>query len=154
MRAALSVLPHGSAGVQLRQHLPARDLLVRARALREICTKFAAPLLVNDRADVALAAGADGVHLPARGFKAADARTGRQLWKFKVGSGVVGAPISFRGADGKQYVAIYAGIGGDWFLLSGDVRSDDPADVRPPADFAPDLARHTSQGGIVWIFGL
>ena len=87
-------------------------------------------------------------------FKAANARTGRQLWKFKVGSGVVGAPISFRGADGKQYVAIYAGIGGDWFLLSGDVRSDDPADVRPPADFAPDLARHTSQGGIVWIFGL
>ena len=87
-------------------------------------------------------------------FKAADARSGRQLWKFKVGSGVIGAPISFRGADGKQYVAIYAGIGGDWFLLSGDVRSDDPADVRPPADFAPDLARHTSQGGIVWIFGL
>jgi PQQ-dependent dehydrogenase (methanol/ethanol family) len=87
-------------------------------------------------------------------FKAADARTGRQLWKFKVGSGVVGAPISFRGPDGKQYIAVYAGIGGDWFLLSGDVRSDDPADVRPPADFAPDLARHTSQGGIVWIFGL
>lgn len=87
-------------------------------------------------------------------FKAADARTGRPLWKFKVGSGVVGAPITFRGADGKQYVAVYAGIGGDWFLLSGDVRSDDPADVRPPADFASDLARHTSQGGMVWIFGL
>ena len=87
-------------------------------------------------------------------FKAADAKSGRQLWKFKVGSGVVGAPISFRGPDGKQYIAVYAGIGGDWFLLSGDVRSDDPADVRPRADFAPDLARHTSQGGIVWIFGL
>jgi PQQ-dependent dehydrogenase (methanol/ethanol family) len=87
-------------------------------------------------------------------FKAADARTGRQLWKFKVGSGVVGAPITFRGPDGKQYVAVYAGIGGDWFLLAGDVRSDDPADVRPPPDFAPDLARHTSQGGLVWIFGL
>ena len=87
-------------------------------------------------------------------FKAANARTGKELWKFKVGSGVVGAPISFRGPDGKQYIAVYAGIGGDWFLLSGDVRSDDPADVRPPADFAPELARHTSQGGIVWIFGL
>ncbi len=87
-------------------------------------------------------------------FKAANARTGKELWKFKVGSGVVGAPISFRGPDGRQYIAVYAGIGGDWFLLSGDVRSDDPADVRPPADFAPDLARHTSQGGIVWIFGL
>ena len=87
-------------------------------------------------------------------FKAVDIRTGREVWKFKVGSGVVGAPITFRGPDGKQYVAVYAGIGGDWFLLSGDVRSDDPADLRPPADFAPDLARHTSQGGIVWIFGL
>lgn len=87
-------------------------------------------------------------------FKAVDIRTGRTVWKFKVGSGVVGAPITFRGPDGKQYVAVYAGIGGDWFLLSGDVRSDDPADLRPPADFAPELARHTSQGGIVWIFGL
>ena len=87
-------------------------------------------------------------------FKAVDIRTGREVWKFKVGSGVVGAPITFRGPDGKQYVAVYAGIGGDWFLLSGDVRADDPADLRPPADFAPDLARHTSQGGMVWIFGL
>jgi len=87
-------------------------------------------------------------------FKAVDIRTGREVWKFKVGSGVVGAPITFRGPDGKQYVAVYAGIGGDWFLLSGDVRSDDPADLRPPADFAPDLARYTSQGGMVWIFGL
>ncbi|MBI4420668.1 MAG: PQQ-binding-like beta-propeller repeat protein, partial [Gemmatimonadetes bacterium] len=87
-------------------------------------------------------------------FKAADARSGKVLWKFKVGSGVVGCPIAYTGPDGKQYVAVYAGIGGDWFLLAGDVRSDDPTDVRAPADFAPDLARHTSQGGIVWIFAL
>ncbi len=87
-------------------------------------------------------------------FKAADASTGNVLWRFKVGSGVVGNPITYTGRDGKQYVAVYAGIGGDWFLLSGDVRSDDPADVRPPADFMPDIARHTSQGGIVWIFAL
>jgi lanthanide-dependent methanol dehydrogenase len=87
-------------------------------------------------------------------FKAVDARTGTLLYKFKVGSGVVGNPISYRGPDGKQYIAVYAGFGGDWLLLSGDVRSDDPADVRPPASFMPDIARHTSQGGIVWIFGL
>jgi PQQ-dependent dehydrogenase (methanol/ethanol family) len=87
-------------------------------------------------------------------FKAADARTGKVLWKFKVGSGVIGNPITFRGPDGRQYVAVYAGFGGDWGLLSGDVRSDDPADVRPPASFMPDIARHTSQGGIVWMFGL
>ncbi|MGE0555099.1 MAG: PQQ-binding-like beta-propeller repeat protein, partial [Gemmatimonadales bacterium] len=87
-------------------------------------------------------------------LKAADARTGQPLWKFKVGSGVVGAPITYRGPDGRQYVAVYAGIGGDWFLIAGDIRSDDPADVRPPSDFAPDLARYTSQGGIVWVFAL
>lgn len=87
-------------------------------------------------------------------FRAADARSGELLYSFKVGSGVVGAPISYTGPDGKQYVAVYAGIGGDWFLVAGDVRSDDPADVRPPADFMPDLARHTSQGGILWIFAL
>ena len=85
-------------------------------------------------------------------LKAADAKTGKPLWKFKVGSGVVGAPITYRGPDGKQYVAVYAGIGGDWFLIAGDVRSDDPADVRPRADFAPDLAKYTSRGGILWIF--
>jgi lanthanide-dependent methanol dehydrogenase len=87
-------------------------------------------------------------------FVAADARSGRVLSKFKVGSGVVGNPMSYRGPDGRQYVAVYAGIGGDWALLSGDTRSDDPADVRAPADFIKDIARHTSQGGIIWIFGL
>jgi thiamine-phosphate diphosphorylase len=74
VRSALSVLPRGAAGVQLRQPLPPRALLKMARGLREICTDFEAPLLVNDRADVALAAGADGVHLPASGMTARDAR--------------------------------------------------------------------------------
>ncbi len=87
-------------------------------------------------------------------LKAVNAKTGAVLWKFKVGSGVVGAPITFTGADGKQYVAVYAGIGGDWALLSGDLRADDPTDVRDPADFIKDLARYTSQGGMVWIFAL
>ena len=51
-------------------------------------------------------------------------------------------------------MAVYAGIGGDWFLIAGDVRADDPADVRDPADVVKTLGQHTSQGGIVWIFGL
>ena len=87
-------------------------------------------------------------------FKSADARTGRVLSKFKVGSGVVGNPITYRAPDGRQYVAVYAGFGGDWALLAGDTRSDDPADVRAPADYVKDIARYTSQGGIVWVFGL
>ncbi len=87
-------------------------------------------------------------------FKAVDAKAGTVLWKFKVGSGVVAAPITYAGPDGKQYVAVYAGIGGDWALLSGDTRADDPADVRDPADYIRDLARYTSQGGMVWVFAL
>jgi PQQ-dependent dehydrogenase (methanol/ethanol family) len=87
-------------------------------------------------------------------FKSVDAKSGKLLSKFKVGSGVVGNPMTYRAPDGKQYVAVYAGFGGDWALLSGDTRSDDPADIRPPADFLKDIARYTSQGGIIWIFGL
>ena len=75
VRSVLAQLPRGGAGVQLRAPgLPAGELLARARALREICDAFAAPLLINDRLDVALAARADGVHLPSRGVAPQDAR--------------------------------------------------------------------------------
>src|SRR5256886_16735116 len=43
-------------------------------------------------------------------FKAGDAKSGAALWKFKVGSGVVGNPITFTGPAGKQDVAVYAGL--------------------------------------------
>ncbi|MFL5615035.1 MAG: PQQ-dependent dehydrogenase, methanol/ethanol family [Gemmatimonadaceae bacterium] len=45
-------------------------------------------------------------------FKALDARTGQELWRFKTGSGVIGAPITYVGPDGKQYVAVLTGVGG------------------------------------------
>ena len=45
-----------------------------ARRLRTICDRYRARLIVNDRIDVAIAAHADGVHLPANSFAVADAR--------------------------------------------------------------------------------
>ena len=39
-------------------------------------------------------------------FRAAIARTGRTVWQFKTGSGIIGQPVTYRGPDGKQYVAI------------------------------------------------
>ncbi|MFN7141451.1 MAG: methanol/ethanol family PQQ-dependent dehydrogenase, partial [Limisphaerales bacterium] len=45
-------------------------------------------------------------------FKAVHARTGEVLWQFKCGSGIIGQPITYRGPDGKQYVAILSGVGG------------------------------------------
>ncbi len=65
----------GLPAVQLREKdLPASDLLGLARALRGPTARAGARLLVNDRVDVALAADADGVHLPAAGLPAAEAR--------------------------------------------------------------------------------
>jgi alcohol dehydrogenase (cytochrome c) len=41
-----------------------------------------------------------------------DAKTGRELWKFQTGSGINASPITYE-LDGKQYVAILSGLGGD-----------------------------------------
>jgi thiamine-phosphate pyrophosphorylase len=50
--------------VQLREkHLDARPLLARAALVREVCAGHGVPFLLNDRPDLALAAGADGVHV-------------------------------------------------------------------------------------------
>lgn len=60
----------GSVVVQVREKdLDGGPLLVLVRAARPF-----APVLVNDRLDVALAAGAWGVHLPERGLSLDDAR--------------------------------------------------------------------------------
>jgi alcohol dehydrogenase (cytochrome c) len=41
-------------------------------------------------------------------FKAIDAKTGAELWKMQLGSGIGAGPISYA-IDGKQYVAVVAG---------------------------------------------
>ena len=65
----------GVDAVQLREKdLSARELVELARALLPICRQHGARLLVNDRIDIALATGADGVHLPASSFSCRDAR--------------------------------------------------------------------------------
>ena len=88
-------------------------------------------------------------------FKAVDAGTGKELWKFKVGSGVVGNPMTYLGPDGKQYVAVYSGIGGDMgLLIAGDVAANLPYDVRERGSTLPDLGRWTSWGGMLFVFSL
>ncbi len=88
-------------------------------------------------------------------FKAVNARDGTVLYQFKVGSGVVGAPIAYTGPDGKEYIAIYSGIGGDMgLLIAGDVAANLPYDVRERGTTLPDLARYTSWGGMLFVFSL
>ena len=52
----------------------ARDLFPLALLLRQVTARAGAALLVNDRADVALAAGAAGVHLAGHSLPIAAAR--------------------------------------------------------------------------------
>lgn len=50
--------------VQLRdKHLDARPLLERARLAGRVCAAAGVPFILNDRPDLALEAGADGVHV-------------------------------------------------------------------------------------------
>ena len=59
-----AALRAGAPAIQLRmKDTPARELLDAARVLLERTRAAGALLFVNDRVDVALAAGADGVHL-------------------------------------------------------------------------------------------
>jgi thiamine-phosphate pyrophosphorylase len=59
-----AALDGGATAIQLRdKEATARELYDQARALREVTARHGALLFVNDRLDVALAAGADGVHL-------------------------------------------------------------------------------------------
>lgn len=59
-----SAVRGGVTCVQLREKsLDTRAFVERARALKALLSPLRIPLLVNDRVDVALAAGADGVHV-------------------------------------------------------------------------------------------
>jgi PQQ-dependent dehydrogenase (methanol/ethanol family) len=88
-------------------------------------------------------------------FKAVHSRTGEALWQFKAGSGIVGQPITYRGPDGKQYIAVLSGVGG-WSgaIVAGGL---DPRDATAALGFVnamADLPDHTTQGGMLYVFVL
>lgn len=89
-------------------------------------------------------------------FKAVDARTGRELWKFKVDSGIVSQPITYRGPDGKQYVAVLSGVGG-WpgSVVSKDLKPEtDPLSLHGFGYAMKDLPKYTAKGGTLYVFCL
>jgi alcohol dehydrogenase (cytochrome c) len=59
-----------------------------------------------------------------------DAKTGQELWKFHTGSGINASPITYE-LDGKQYVAILSGLGGD-----------------------PSFYYSAPKGGMLWVFAI
>ena len=71
----LAAVQGGVRCVQLREkHASTRDFLAQARALVAALAPHGVPLLINDRVDIALACGAQGVHLGQSDMPVADAR--------------------------------------------------------------------------------
>jgi thiamine-phosphate pyrophosphorylase len=75
LKAIEKALEGGVPAVQLREKdLHTRELLRLAYELRGLTKRYGAKLFVNDRVDIALAAGADGVHLGETGMPVHAAR--------------------------------------------------------------------------------
>jgi lanthanide-dependent methanol dehydrogenase len=88
-------------------------------------------------------------------FKAVDARSGKQLWQFKTGSGIIGQPITYKGPDGRQYVAVLSGVGG-WAggIVAGDLDARDPTAALGFVNAMADLPQKSTKGGTLYVFSL
>jgi PQQ-dependent dehydrogenase (methanol/ethanol family) len=90
-------------------------------------------------------------------FKAVHAKTGDVLWKSKVGSGIIAAPMTFLGPDGKQHIAVYSGVGG-WYALpvAAGLPRDDPYGALGAVGVAyqTGLDKATTPGGMLYVFTL
>ncbi|WP_027158520.1 methanol/ethanol family PQQ-dependent dehydrogenase [Methylobacter luteus] len=85
-------------------------------------------------------------------IKALNSKTGEELWKFKLPSGVIGHPITYK-HDGKQYVAIYYGVGG-WPGVGLVFDLKDPTAGLGAVGAFKELAHYTQMGGGVMVFSL
>jgi len=142
-RAAAMAAAAGSAlAVQLRTRtLPGGELLALARRLREVLAPHGSWLVVNDRVDVARAAGADAVALGRSGLEVRDAR--RVAPDLPVARAVHDAAEA-RAAEGE---------GAD-FLVAGAVYATPSHPAAPPA--GPALVGAAAAGGrqVIAIGGL
>jgi alcohol dehydrogenase (cytochrome c) len=72
-------------------------------------------------------------------FHAVDVKTGKELWRTRLGTSVQGFPVSFT-IDGKQYIAVTTGMGGG-----------SPRQV--PLNIAPEI-HHPFTGNALYVFAL
>jgi alcohol dehydrogenase (cytochrome c) len=77
-----------------------------------------------------------------RKFHAFDATTGKLLWEFPTNSGILAPPTTFK-VDGKQYVAVESGWGGDSRGMQATLNRLFPGEY-------PEVP----EGGAVWVFAI
>ncbi|WP_417550344.1 methanol/ethanol family PQQ-dependent dehydrogenase [Methylophaga sp.] len=85
-------------------------------------------------------------------IKALDAHTGRELWRFKTASGIVGNVNSYK-HDGKQYISILSGIGG-WAGIGMTNNLENDTDGLGAVGAYKSLSNWTSLGGVLSVFSL
>ena len=88
-------------------------------------------------------------------FKAVDARNGKLLWQFKTDSGIIGQPVSYRGPDGRQYIAVLSGVGG-WSgaIVVGNLDARDATAGGGFVNAMRDLKDRTGPGGTLYVFAV
>jgi thiamine-phosphate pyrophosphorylase len=119
---ATAAVRGGATLVQLRnKRSETRELVEQARAIKRAVAQSNAPLLVNDRVDVALAAEADGVHL---GRDDLDPVTARRLLGAKA---IIGATVR-----GEQDVASLAPDAIDYVCIGGVFATASKDNPDPP----------------------
>ena len=85
-------------------------------------------------------------------LKAVDAKTGKELYKFKTPSGIIGNVMTYE-HKGKQYVAVYSGVGG-WAGIGLAAGLTDPnAGLGAVGGYAA-LNNYTALGGTLTVFAL
>ena len=123
----------GGAGmVQLRDKTSStRQTIDAARELKTRLAPLGAPLLINDRVDIALAAGADGVHLGQGDMDPKDAR------RLLGGNAIIGVTVHSpdEARDVPRETVDYVSIGGV-FVTASKNNPDPPIDVAGCAEIA------------------
>ena len=85
-------------------------------------------------------------------IKAVDTKTGKELWKFKTPSGIIGNVFSYQ-YNGKQYVGVYSGIGGWAGIGMAAGLTESTAGLGAVGGYK-DLAKYTTLGGSLFVFAL
>jgi thiamine-phosphate pyrophosphorylase len=117
---ARSLAANGATLVQLRDKRSETQAMIEtARAIRRALVPLAVPFVVNDRVDVALAAGTDGVHIGPDDMAPADARA-------LLGPDAI-LGVSIKTVDAAETAPVdlidYAGVGGVYATLSKQQQS-------------------------------
>ena len=85
-------------------------------------------------------------------LKAVDANTGKELYKFKTPSGIIGNVNTYV-FEGKQYVAVLSGIGG-WAGIGMAAGLEGDTDGLGAVGAYRALSKHTQLGGVMTVFAI